>query len=145
MSTDVLAPSSEDAPSREAPTKPRPTHPLFGLLAAVVVGVVILLLAYTGAVDAYQTFQLATSAAIFCAAAGLTVMTGLSGQISVGHGAIMAVGAYTAALMMERLTEAGTSPLLALVCSLIGAIVVSLIIGAIIGAAAARQIGRAHV
>ena len=33
-------------------------------------------------------------------AAGLTVLTGLNGQISLGHGALMAVGAYTTALLL---------------------------------------------
>ena len=34
--------------------------------------------------------------------AGLTLLTGLNGQISLGHGALMAVGAYTTALLLER-------------------------------------------
>ena len=33
------------------------------------------------------------------AVAGLTVLTGLNGQISLGHGALMAVGAYTTAVL----------------------------------------------
>ena len=43
----------------------------------------------------------------FAAVAGLTVLTGLNGQISLGHGALMAVGAYTTA----KLLEAGRLPL----------------------------------
>ena len=38
----------------------------------------------------------------FVAVAGLTVLTGLNGQISLGHGALMAVGAYTAAKLLAR-------------------------------------------
>ncbi len=34
------------------------------------------------------------------AAGGLTVLTGLNGQVSLGHGALMAVGAYTTALLL---------------------------------------------
>ena len=34
------------------------------------------------------------------AAGGLTVLTGLNGQISLGHGALMAIGAYTTALLL---------------------------------------------
>ena len=36
----------------------------------------------------------------FVAIAGLTVLTGLNGQISLGHGALMAVGAYTTAKLL---------------------------------------------
>ena len=42
--------------------------------------------------------QLAAMAYFGIAAGGLTVLTGLNGQISLGHGALMAVGAYTTAL-----------------------------------------------
>ena len=40
---------------------------------------------------------MAEVAAYVAAVAGLTVLIGLSGQISIGHGAFMAVGAYAAA------------------------------------------------
>ena len=51
-------------------------------------------------VSAYNDLQLATGAYYFAALAGLTVLAGLSGQISLGHGALMAIGAYTVALLM---------------------------------------------
>ena len=38
----------------------------------------------------------------FVALAGLTVLTGLSGQISLGHGALMAVGAYATVILVGR-------------------------------------------
>ena len=39
------------------------------------------------------------SLAYLCATAGLTVLIGLTGQLSLGHGALMAIGAYTCALI----------------------------------------------
>ena len=51
-------------------------------------------------VSAYNDLQLATGAYYFAALAGLTVLAGLSGQISLGHGALMAIGAYTVALLI---------------------------------------------
>jgi branched-chain amino acid transport system permease protein len=33
---------------------------------------------------------------------GLNILTGYNGQISLGHGAFFAIGAYTAAIMMDR-------------------------------------------
>jgi branched-chain amino acid transport system permease protein len=35
----------------------------------------------------------------FCAVLGLNILTGYSGQISIGHGAFMAIGGYTTAVM----------------------------------------------
>jgi branched-chain amino acid transport system permease protein len=48
----------------------------------------------------FRTVQLATVGAYFIAILGLDVLTGHSGQISLGHGAFMAVGAYTTAILM---------------------------------------------
>jgi branched-chain amino acid transport system permease protein len=49
----------------------------------------------------FRTVQLATVGAYFIAILGLDVLTGHSGQISLGHGAFMAVGAYTTAILMS--------------------------------------------
>jgi branched-chain amino acid transport system permease protein len=48
----------------------------------------------------FRTVQLATVGAYFIAILGLDVLTGHSGQISLGHGAFMAVGGYTTAILM---------------------------------------------
>ena len=49
----------------------------------------------------FRNVQLAAMAYLGLAAGGLTVLTGLNGQISLGHGALMAIGAYTSALMLQ--------------------------------------------
>jgi branched-chain amino acid transport system permease protein len=67
---------------------------LLVVLGAVVLGVV------SDFLGDYDNLQLAYGAYYFCAIAGLTVLAGLSGQISLGHGALMAVGAYTVALLV---------------------------------------------
>ena len=41
-------------------------------------------------------------AAYVVALVGLSLLTGVNGQISLGHGAFMAVGAYTMALLMTH-------------------------------------------
>ena len=51
-------------------------------------------------VDDFRAVQLTQMAYLGIAAAGLTVLTGLNGQISLGHGALMAIGAYTTALLL---------------------------------------------
>jgi branched-chain amino acid transport system permease protein len=62
------------------------------------------------------------------------VLTGYSGQISLGHGAFMAIGAFTAAIGVHtlRLPYIATIPIAALVCGLLGYV---------IGVAAARLEG----
>src|SRR5580658_7730924 len=51
----------------------------------------------------YRDYQMAEVAAYVVAVAGLTLLLGLSGQISVGNGAFMAVGGYGGALLMIHL------------------------------------------
>jgi branched-chain amino acid transport system permease protein len=84
--------------------------------------------------SSYQNLQLANGAYYFAALAGLTVLTGLSGQISLGHGALMAVGAYTVALLVGN----EQWPLAA---ALAAAVAVSVVVGVAVGAAASRLRG----
>ncbi|MGD0239292.1 MAG: branched-chain amino acid ABC transporter permease [Streptosporangiaceae bacterium] len=84
--------------------------------------------------DTFRDYQIAQVAVEVTAVAGLTVLTGLSGQISLGHGAFMAIGGYTTALLMLHLNWPF---ILALVVS--GA--VTAVAGGIVGVAAARLRG----
>ncbi len=65
---------------------------------AVACGALLLLLSYR--LDLYRDLQFAEVAAEVGAVAGLTVLIGISGQISIGHGAFMAIGSYAAALLL---------------------------------------------
>src|SRR5678815_4324738 len=58
-------------------------------------------------------------------ALGLNILVGFTGQVSIGHGAFMSVGAYTAANLANRLGSPWPVNLLAggLMAALIGAIV----------------------
>jgi branched-chain amino acid transport system permease protein len=84
--------------------------------------------------NAFRDYQIAEIAVYVTAVAGLTVLTGLSGQISLGNGAFMAIGAYTTALMLFHLGW----PFIAV---LVVAAAVTAVAGAIVGAAAARLHG----
>ena len=53
----------------------------------------------------FRDYQIAEIAIEVTAVAGLTVLTGLSGQISLGNGAFMAIGAYTTALLLLHLAS----------------------------------------
>ncbi len=51
----------------------------------------------------YYTFQFADVWALAIALIGLNILTGYSGQISLGNGAFMAIGAYTTAILYFKL------------------------------------------
>ena len=69
--------------------------------AALIGGAVIWALSVQ--LNAFRDFQMAEIAVYVVAIAGLSLLIGLSGQISLGHGAFMAIGAYTGALLMLHL------------------------------------------
>ena len=76
-------------------------RPLIRHLAIAVV-LTAAFFAASGALSTYNNFQVALIAAYVTAVAGLSLLTGLNGQISLGHGAFMAVGAYTTALLEKH-------------------------------------------
>jgi branched-chain amino acid transport system permease protein len=90
-------------------------------LPAFAVGVLVLVVLPFVLTD-FRTVQLATVGAYFIAILGLDVLTGHSGQISLGHGAFMAVGAYTTAILMANhgVRDLWTIPIAAGVAGVIG-------------------------
>lgn len=85
----------------------------------------------------FRNSQFSVMAYMAIAAGGLTVLTGLNGQLSLGHGAFMAFGAYTTALLLGDPDGAG----MPLVVVLIVSALVALAVGAIVGIPAARLHG----
>ena len=69
--------------------------------AAAVTAVIVWFLSVR--LGTFRDFQIAQVAVYVTAVAGLTVLTGLSGQISLGNGAFMAIGGYTTALLLLHL------------------------------------------
>ncbi len=103
-------------------------HVLLALLALVVLDRI------AASASPFHNSQLASVLIFACATAGLTLLTGTSGQISLGHGAFMAIGAYTAALLLQDTPM----PLwLVLVLATAGTAAT----GALVGVAAARLRG----
>ncbi len=62
-------------------------------------------------VSNYRTFQLTLVLVYAIALLGLNILTGYNGQISLGHGAFYAIGAYSAAVLMDRLGAPYWAPL----------------------------------
>ncbi|QCX27658.1 branched-chain amino acid ABC transporter permease [Nocardioides jishulii] len=110
-------------------------HPLVRHLLVAALGMVVVV-TVLGAVGEFRRFQLAEMASLGIAAGGLTVLTGINGQLSLGHGALMAIGAYTTALLLPD-RDAGTPLLLVL----LAAVAVTALVGVVLGAAAARLHG----
>src|SRR4249920_3908999 len=86
-----------------------------------VAGLAVLLIAASALpffISDYRTFQFTLTICYAITLLGLNILTGYNGQISLGHGAFFAIGAYTAAIMMDRwdLPYWSTIPAAGLVC-----------------------------
>ena len=88
-----------------------PTQPLLRHLLFALVGVGLLYW-LTSSVSQFDNTNLAEVGIYAIAIAGLSVLTGTSGQISLGHGAFMAIGAYATALFMEHFSLPLVVPIL---------------------------------
>jgi branched-chain amino acid transport system permease protein len=73
-------------------------------------------------VSDYRLFLVSTMIIAAIAVLGLNLLTGFNGQFSLGHGAFYAVGAYTAAVLMDKLNVPywATVPAAAIVCFMFG-------------------------
>ena len=69
------------------------------------IGYAVLLLVACGLpffISEYRTFQFTLVLIYSIALLGLNILTGFNGQISLGHGAFYAIGAYVAAILMDK-------------------------------------------
>lgn len=73
-------------------------------------------------VSEYRTFQFTLVLVYAIALLGLNMLTGYNGQISLGHGAFYAIGAYTAAILIDKFGVPywATLPAAGAVCLLVG-------------------------
>jgi branched-chain amino acid transport system permease protein len=94
-------------------------------IALWVAVVAVILVAYALAprlVSDFHSRDLAEAGIFFIAIVGLNLLTGYTGQISLGHGALMAVGGYTTAALMvhEHWRDVWTIPLAGLTAGVVG-------------------------
>jgi branched-chain amino acid transport system permease protein len=70
----------------------------------------------------YRIFQLTMAMSYAIALLGLNMLTGYNGQISLGHGAFFAIGAYTAAVLMNSADWPywATIPMAGIACLVVG-------------------------
>ena len=90
------------------------------LIAGALLLVALLVLPFL--VKNFRVFQFNLVLVYAIAVLGLNLLTGYNGQISLGHGAFYALGAYTAAVLMDKMGVPywATMPLAALLCFCFG-------------------------
>jgi branched-chain amino acid transport system permease protein len=76
----------------------------------------------TGLISNYGFLQLSLMIVYAIAVLGLILLTGFNGQISLGHGAFFAVGAYTSAVLIDQASWPywATLPVAAILCFVVG-------------------------
>ena len=125
---------SNDRPERTWPRWIRwPQQPMIRHLTLALCAAAILYFV-TSALSPYDDFLVGEIALYLIALAGLSLLTGVNGQISLGQGAFMAVGAYTMALLM-------THTKLNFTIELVAAIGAAAVLGLVIGIPATRLKG----
>jgi len=101
-----------------------PAFPKKWLIVLLLLAVIVPLLQplVPNLVSDYRLFLVSTMIIASIAVLGLNLLTGFNGQISLGHGAFYAVGAYTAAVLMDQaeLPYWATLPVAAAVCFIVG-------------------------
>ncbi len=92
-------------------------------LASLLLVIVAAALAFV--VSDYRLFQLTMVVVYAVAILGLALVTGFNGQISLGHGAFYAVGAYVTAILMTlyNVPYWATLPVSAIICAVIGLLI----------------------
>jgi len=110
-----------------------PRQPMIRNLLLALCGAGILYFV-TSLLSPYNDYLVGEIALYLIALAGLSLLTGVTGQISLGHGAFMAVGAYTVALLM-------THTQLNFIVELLAAIGAAAVLGLLIGVPATRLKG----
>jgi branched-chain amino acid transport system permease protein len=89
---------------------------------AILIGGIALALVLPFLAKSFLVFQLNLVLVYAIAICGLNLLTGFNGQFSLGHGAFYAIGAYTAAILMEHggVSYVWTLPAAGLICFIAG-------------------------
>ncbi len=115
-----------EAPEGEHSAIARPAQPLASTsLQArhfVFLGLLAIALVLPVVAKSFVVFQLTQTMVYAIAIVGLNLLTGFNGQFSLGHSAFYAVGAYTAAILMEHvgLGYVWTLPIAGIICFILG-------------------------
>jgi branched-chain amino acid transport system permease protein len=88
----------------------------------LVVVVILFLVGLPTVIDSFLASEWAQALILAIAIMGLNILVGYSGQLSLGHGAFMALGAYTSAILIQRykMDYLLTIPIAGLLTGLVG-------------------------
>jgi branched-chain amino acid transport system permease protein len=94
----------------------------YGLPAATLLAGAVILFVLPLLISDFRQFQLAYVGVYFIAILGLNLLTGFAGQISLGHGGFMMIGAYTTAILSidHGVKDVWTIPIAAVVAGVVG-------------------------
>jgi branched-chain amino acid transport system permease protein len=117
QNSDLLRPAA--AAAAPAPAAPDGRRRAWRLVALA--GALVLVCALPFCVKSFFVFQITLAVIYAIAILGLNLLTGFNGQFSLGHSAFYAIGAYTAAIMMDAdIPYVWTLPVAAVTCFVSG-------------------------
>jgi len=123
MSVDI-APSSEEQTAARRAGLPAPATATGStrIVRSAAVALLVIGIAAPFYAGNFLTFQLTMMMIYAIAILGLNILTGINGQFSLGHGAFYAVGAYTAAILMDQFGVGylWTLPVAGIICFAVG-------------------------
>lgn len=121
MTTDRPAENATPA-AGAVPQSAHAAVPKWIWLGVIVAALLPLLGGQTGLISNFYFLQLSLMIVYSIAVLGLNLLTGFNGQISLGHGAFFAVGAYVTAILIDRyeMHYLATLPLAMVACFVIG-------------------------
>ena len=102
------------------PTARATPSPIWRILFVVAILIIAAMVPFV--VSSFRLLQLTMVVVYAIALLGLNILTGYNGQISLGHGAFYAIGAYTTAILLDRtgVPYWATIPVAGAVCLLVG-------------------------
>ncbi len=115
----AVASSTQAMPDLASGARRIPAWALIGVVCAALLPIVG---GKTGLISNFTFLQLSLMIVYAIAVLGLNLLTGFNGQISLGHGAFFAVGAYVAAILIDHVDWPywATLPMAMLVCFVVG-------------------------
>ena len=130
MPSTIASPIKSSIPARSVSVASALAPPVIsGAERAAVAVVAVVALALPFMLSDYRLFLVTMTLILAIAVLGLNMLVGYNGQLSLGHGAIYALGAYVTAILMEHAQWAwwASLPISAAACFLFGFLFLSLI------------------
>jgi branched-chain amino acid transport system permease protein len=124
MSANTTTTADGQAPAKQGVSLPQPAAATNNAKIMRTAGVILLAIGIAAPFLSgnFLIFQLTMMMIYAIAILGLNILTGINGQFSLGHGAFYAVGAYTAAIMMDQfgIGYLWTLPVAGIICFVVG-------------------------